>query len=283
MPTQGSSPLRVLGQTLLGLLALQSCVGVQAASGIVEVDLVFPRNDTYRPGRIPFLFAIRNSALAVPLAMEITWGLYEVSGNMTKGDGFSRTLRCDELGQVDPFFTAEGVSTSATTASEAMWTLVWNVQSQNCSATDGADVTQTLLQRRVTFTTKKGAQEPDLLQGTAACARSQGITFNVTGTRAVTPSRNFGRKTCNVLAPDPPPEANVCALSLGSAEAATMAAITSDALWCASPTSAATTTPTTNAAAGRGPGPAAAAHLAGSTWLAFLFFLFSVVGAMAGL
>ncbi len=281
MPTRGSSPLRVLGQALLGLLTLQSCgIVVQAAGGIVEVDLVFLRNDTYRPGRIPILFAVRNSALAVPFTMHIIWHLYEMSGNLTKGDGDYRILLCDELGQTDPFFTAEAVSTSATTANEATWTLVWNVQSQNCSGSDDGEISQLLQQRRITFTTKQGAQEPDVLQGTAACARSPGITFNVTETRGIAPYDNFGRASCNVLAPGPPPAADVCALSVGSAAAATMAAKTSDFYWCASATSAATSTPTTNAAAGRGPGPAAAAHLAGSTWLAFLF---SVVGAMAGL
>ena len=81
MTTLGSSPLRLFGQALLGLLALQSCgfavggVGVQAAGGIVEVDLVFPRNETYRTSAIPILFAIQNSALAVPLTLRISWTL----------------------------------------------------------------------------------------------------------------------------------------------------------------------------------------------------------------
>ena len=52
---------------------MQSCgfavggVGVQAAGGIVEVDLVFLRNETYRLSAIPILFAVWNSPLAVPL------------------------------------------------------------------------------------------------------------------------------------------------------------------------------------------------------------------------
>ena len=125
MTTLGSSPLRLFGQALLGLLALQSCgiavggAGVQAAGGIVEVDLVFPRNDTYRPGSIPFLFAVRNSPLAVPLTMHIGWTLWESSGNKTKTASGDRELLCDELGQTDPFFTAERVNPAKTTDSEA--------------------------------------------------------------------------------------------------------------------------------------------------------------------
>ena len=278
MTTLGSSPLRLFGQALFGLLALQSCgfavggVGVQAAGGIVEVDLVFPRNETYRPGSIPILFAVRNSPLAVPLAMSIGWTLWESSPNKTMMDSGSRPLLCDALGQTDPFFTAERVDPAKTTNYEATWVLLWSVQSQNCS---GSGISQLLQLQQLTFTTQKGAQEPDVLQGTAACARSPGVTFNVTDTVPVLTSQNMGQGECNVLAPGPPPAADVCALAIGPSVAAIMNK-TADQLFCYSVTSTATPTPSTNAA---GPGPAAA-HVAGSTWLAFLV---SAVGVMAGL
>ncbi len=278
MTTLGSSPLRLFGQTLLGVLALQSCgfdvggFGVEAASGIVEVDLVFPRNETYRPGAIPLLFAVQNSALAVPLTMRIGWTLWEDSGNRTKTAGGSRHLLCDELGQTDPFFSAESVDPAVTTNYEATWVLLWNVQSQNCTGSQkGSQISHLLQQQQVTFTTKQGAQEPDLQQGTAACTRSPGIAFNVTDTLSIYAPLNEGRATCNVLAPGPPPAANVCAIAIGPAVAATMTKQAPE-FWCDSVTATATSTPTTNAAA--------AAHVAGSTWLASLV---SVVGVMAGL
>ncbi len=285
MPTSGSSPLRLFGQAFLGSLALQSCgftvggVGVQAAGGIVEVDLVFPRNETYRPGAVPILFAIQNSALAVPLTMRISWTLWEDSGNRTKMADGTRHLLCDELGQSDPFFSAESVNPAVTTDYEATWVLLWNVQSQNCTGSQKDSRVSHLTQlQQVTFTTKKGAQEPDVLQGTAACARSPGITFNVTDTVPVYAPLNEGRATCNVLASGPPPAANVCAIAIGPAVAATMTKEAPE-FWCDSVTPTATSTPTTNAAAA-GPGPATAAHATGLTWLAFLV---SMVCVMAGL
>lgn len=270
MPALGSSPLRLLGQALLGLLALKPCV-VQAAGGIVEVDLVFPRNETYRTGNIPILFAVRNSPLAVPMTIHIGWTLWETSPNKLLTDSGIRELHCDELGKTDPFFTVERANPAKTTDAEATWVLLWSVQSQNCTAAGG--VSQLGQSQQLAFTTKKGAQEPDLLQGKAACARSPGITFNVTDTIGIAGSSNYGRASCNVLAPGDPPAADVCALELGPAVAATMSERPMDPHWCSSAISTTSPTPSTNAAAPAAP----AAHVAGPVWLAFLV---SLVGVM---
>ncbi|KAG7284954.1 hypothetical protein NEMBOFW57_009570 [Staphylotrichum longicolle] len=216
MPALGSSPLYRFGHALLGLLALKSCV-VQAAGGIVEVDLVFPRNETYRTGNIPILFAVRNSPLAVPLTMHIGWTVWETSPNKLLTDYGIRELHCDELGKTDPFFTVERANPAKTTDAQATWVLLWSVLSANCTAAGG--ISQLGQSQQLAFTTKKGAQEPDLLQGTAACARSPGITFNVTDTIGIAGSSNYGRASCNVLAPGDPPAADVCALELGPAVA----------------------------------------------------------------
>ncbi|KAK3897398.1 hypothetical protein C8A05DRAFT_19830 [Staphylotrichum tortipilum] len=275
MPALGSSPLHLFGHALLGLLALKWCV-VQAAGGIVEVDLVFPRNETYRLGNIPILFAVRNSPLAVPLTMDIMWTVWETSPNMLLTDSGIRELHCDELGKTDPFFTVERANPAKTTDAEATWVLLWDVLAHNCTATGaspGIGQLTTQHQQQLTFTTKKGAQEPDLLQGTAACARSPGITFNVTDTRSIAARLNYGRASCNVLAQGDPPAADVCALDLGPAVAATMAGSPMHPHWCSSAISTTSPTPSTNAAAPAAP----AAHVAGLVWLAFLA---SLVGMM---
>jgi hypothetical protein len=274
-----ASPMRLFGQALVGLLALQSCrfagAGVQAA--VVEVDLVFPRNDTYQPGRIPILFAVQNSALAVPLAMDVGWIIWEIGGNRTAFG--SRRLRCDELGQSDPFFTSEFMDSSKTTDNEGTWNLVWDVQSQNCSGKDNyKEIGQILHTRQLIFTTKKGAQQPDVLQGTSACDRSPGITFNVTDTMYISPSDNMGRDSCNVLAPGPSPIANVCAIAMGPAVVATATKTTPQDFCESVGTTASSTTTAHGNAAARG-APLWAADT-GSTLLALLF---SVVGVVAGL
>ena len=267
------SSLRLFGQAVVALLAMHSCrfAGVQAA--LVEVDLVFPRNDTYRPGSIPILFAIQNSALAVPLTMRVAWEVWDVvpaedGGNLTRVVSESRGLLCDELGQSDPFFITPSAAAQLTVDREAEWVILWSVIVQNCSVTNNdTQLGQFGQPQHLLFTTKKNAQQPDVLQNTDICASSPGVTFNVTNTLPIEASLNHGRGSCNVLAPGPPPAANVCAIAIGPAVAAAATKITPSS-FCQSITSTATSTPTHNAAAQADAGP----------WLAL--GLLSVIGLM---
>ena len=263
----------------MALLATHSCrsAGVQAA--ILEVDLVFPRNDTYRPGPIPILFAIQNSALAVPLTMRVAWEVWDVvpvvpfenGGNLTRVVSESRRLVCDELGQSDPFFITPSAAAQLTVDREAEWVILWSVTAQNCSVTNNDTQLGQFGQRQLLlFTTKKNAQQPDVLQNTNACNRSPGITFNVTDTLPIEASLNHGRGSCNVLAPGPPPAANVCAIAMGPAATAAATKITPSS-FCESVTSTAKSTPTHNAAV--------LADAAGP-WLTLGFL--SVISVMAG-
>ncbi|KAG7289802.1 hypothetical protein NEMBOFW57_006178 [Staphylotrichum longicolle] len=272
-------PLRLLGQALMGLLAVQSCcfAGVQAA--VVEVDLVFPRNETYSTGPIPLLFAVQNSALAVPLAMSISWVIRDLDSGQRMATG-SRTLHCDELGQTDPLLTHEYLDADKTTAAEATWFLIWNVQSQNCSR-EGNDtqISQILQQQKLRFTTKKGAPQPDLLQSTDACTRSQAATFNVTDTLPIEPSLNMGRGLCNVLAPGPFPPAHPCAIAMGPKVAAAAVNLTRQS-FCESVTPPkSTSTPSSGNAAARG-APLWTADAGSVMWLTSLM---SAVSMVAGL
>ncbi len=249
------SQMRLLGQTLVALLAMHACrsgVGVQAA--IVEVDLVFPRNDTYRPGLIPILFAIQNSALAIPLTMRVAWEVWDVvpaedGGNLTRVTSESRRLVCDELSQSDPFFITPSSAAQLTLDREAEWVILWSVVVQNCSVTNNdTQLGQFGQPQLLSFTTRRNAQQPDVLQNTGACASSPGITLNVTDTLPIEASLNHGRGWCNALAPGPLPAANVCAIAMGPVVAAAVTKITPSS-YCESVTSTANRTPTHNAAA----------------------------------
>lgn len=263
----------------MGLLALPSCkfgAGVQGA--VVEVDLVFPRNDTYSTGSIPLLFAVQNSALAVPLAMHISWIMSDYGDDNRVVFG-SRSLLCDELGQTDPFLTHEYLNPDKTTAAEATWRLIWTVQSQNCSREGNAtQISQILQQHAVLFTTKKGAPQPDVLRGADACARSPAATFNVTDTLPIYASRNMGRDSCNVLAPGPFPSPNPCAIAMGPVVVAAAANLTRQSFCESVGPAKSTSTPLGNAAA-RG-APLWAADAGSTMWLASVL---SAVGGMAGL
>ncbi|PGH11757.1 hypothetical protein AJ80_07018 [Polytolypa hystricis UAMH7299] len=76
---------RLLGCCAAGLLLL-ACAGttVQAASGNLEIDLIFPQNDTYSPQPIiPVAFAFQNSALAGFLQPRVNFIIYPY-GNHTE-------------------------------------------------------------------------------------------------------------------------------------------------------------------------------------------------------
>ncbi len=249
--------LRLLGQALVALLVMHFCRSASVQAAIVEVDLVFPRNDTYRPGPVPILFAIQNSALAVPLTLDVTWQVwdavpvvpFEDGGNLTLVASGSHNLLCDQVGQSDPFFTTASAFTGFTTDRDGEWVILWSVHSHNCSVTENVTQISYLYHPQyLFFTTKKGAQQPDVLQNTSACASSPGVTFNVTDTLPIAANLNYGRSSCNVLAPSPPPAANVCAIAMGPAVAAAATKLTPD-YSCESATSTAKSTPTHNAAA----------------------------------
>jgi hypothetical protein len=61
-----------LSRTAWSLMAALACLGgiinaaePAVAAGVVEIDLVFPRNETYAPTQwMPVVFAVRNTELA---------------------------------------------------------------------------------------------------------------------------------------------------------------------------------------------------------------------------
>lgn len=209
--------------------------------------------------------------------MHISWIVREHGGDRAAYG--SRELLCDELGQTDPFLTNEFMDADKTTAAEATWILIWNVQSQNCSR-EGNDtqISQILQQQRLLFTTKKGAPQPDLLQSTDACTRSPAATFNVTNTLPIEPSLNSGRGFCNVLAPGAFPPANPCAIATGPKVAAAAVNLTRQS-FCESVTTPKSTSTALGNAAARGV-PLLTTN-AGS--MMRLTSLLSVIGMTAGL
>lgn len=131
-----------------------------SVSGTLEVDLIFPRNDTYDPGSyFPVLFAIQNPQLAVPLDLLIEYIIWPGTTNTSAPHKLLRTANTN-IKDADPYFIWDRALKWHEV--EDHWLIVWTATVTNCSTADGtvANVTHRCtpgIGNIARFTTKKGA------------------------------------------------------------------------------------------------------------------------------
>ncbi|KAM7211386.1 hypothetical protein V8F06_013237 [Rhypophila decipiens] len=208
----------------------------------VEVDLVFPRNDTYSPEPFfPLVFAIQNPGLIGPLLFAIPYVIW--SSNFS--DAISGVIYVgDNVSSSDTYFPYR--FTSELRETEDTWYLKWEVASGNCSESTmlelGGSTNVSFPQYRgktLGFTTKKGAKLPDLVAATdqdTCAANMESLTYNVTGTLATPhPFSYDGRNSCAVLSStSPSPVPNPCGANFNASAASSIAAAITATL-CAVP------------------------------------------------
>ena len=210
--------LRLLGRVLL---VFQTCLfAVQAA--VVEVDLIFPRNETYAPGPfMPVVFAIQNSAIAAPLDIYITWHVTQLDGNASTSGALD--LRQTNFTRSDPFFVFDVAQ--RLNGTEGTWAAAWALSLFNCSVSTQAGenyttVTKNLASSRVVFTTRPDAPGPNLVQSPKACVGSKGVVINIAETLPVNSlSTNDGHGSCHVLASPPSVTGNSCSVTVNETTA----------------------------------------------------------------
>lgn len=211
---------------MLALAHLTTQAVGSPVSGTLEVDLIFPRNDTYDPGSyFPVLFAIQNPQLAVPLDLQIDYVIWPSTTNTSAPHNFLR-MGGTNIKDANPYFVWDRAPKWH--EMEDDWLIVWTATVTNCSTADGnvANVTH-----RVTpgygnvarFTTKKGAKQPDFVAATSenTCADTRAFTYNVTGVVDMPnmPPFGSGQKNCTLLS-WPRPDPNPCAVKIDTAKAA---------------------------------------------------------------
>jgi hypothetical protein len=179
------------------------------ASGVVEVDIVFPRNDTYAPSPwMPIVFGIQNTKLAPLLDIEISFNIWNLTngsatdeeGNFNKG-GFHSSHddpRWVNMSSADPYLSYRHYDQFNT---EGSWLLVWTVYWSNCtdhSPSSGKRGFVNAQTSNIAFTTKKSAQGIDLVTATnnKDCSEDRGMTFNI----ADTYEAHTGSETCAAMA-----------------------------------------------------------------------------------
>jgi len=210
---------------LWSLLVLLPCWSAAQSSfpAIVEVDLIFPRNDTYAPTPLmPVVFAIQNPQIAVPLDLTLEWTVIPIpvdSSNKSGGDGF--TYYGTQNSSNNPYFGWSSLYNITT--SEGTWVFDWTLSAVNCTQFPRDTYFEGT---PIIFTIKNGAKMPDLIPttGNDTCTGMEGFAFNVTEF-STPPVIGGSPSTCAVVAStSPTPTPNPCAAQLNATGASSISA-----------------------------------------------------------
>ncbi|KAJ5146493.1 uncharacterized protein N7515_001057 [Penicillium bovifimosum] len=210
---------------------LAACLGtVINASDVLEVNLVFPRNETYAPNdTFPVVFAFKNSELARHLNPSISYSLWNEVDN-------SADILWHELSWVN--WTAQetyfAYRYSGTFSTEGRWRVLWTLGWNRCNVESpeyGNGVISTSNTSSTVFTTSNSAPKLDPVAATAnkTCTGQPGVAINVTDkTKSVSSALWEGGKytnhTCAVVAASPTPSTNPCRTQIDETALASMEA-----------------------------------------------------------
>ncbi|CAI7636568.1 unnamed protein product [Penicillium bialowiezense] len=206
------------------LLALQACtevMGASVTSGVLEVDLVFPRNETYAPtAEMPVVFAIQNPHLVGPLNMNVFYFITPYRDYMNVDDPSQFDLSPISSSDNDPYFLYNK-SDSANT--EGIWELTWAVDYGYCKGFSGEPLfyTNNSTISSIVFTTKSGAAEPDLAAATKDGVCATGVAaWNVTKSLDAEKSAHWADEKCAFLSRRSPwADVDPCAVKFDAATA----------------------------------------------------------------
>ncbi|OQE66621.1 hypothetical protein PENNAL_c0183G08612 [Penicillium nalgiovense] len=148
------------------LLALQACtkvMGASATSGVLEVDLIFPRNETYAPSaQMPVVFGIQNPRLVAPLNMKVSYIITPPRNYHNISEPGLFNLHSASSSDSDPYFLYNNTDLVNT---EGTWELTWFVEYGRCTGSSGDIMfypsSSTI--DSIIFTTEGGAAKPDLI------------------------------------------------------------------------------------------------------------------------
>jgi hypothetical protein len=87
-------------------LTFLACLwAVDAAAGVLEVDLVFPRNDTYAPTALfPVIIAFQNARLAPFLIPQLSLQITDVDDNYQTGVSPQYDMRWANFSSSEPYY-----------------------------------------------------------------------------------------------------------------------------------------------------------------------------------
>lgn len=192
--------------------------------GTVEVDLIFPRNETYAPSPVlPLVFAFRNAKPGVLLSPRITFTIWDRNNMSNAVVGESLEVDKANMSTNDPYFLYLG---STKFNVEGKWQLTWTLVWYSCKDERGNGIATNLTDNSMIFSTKNAAPQVDLVAASNddKCSSSTNVALDITGTASVPNTVQWpGGETCAVVAgsetqPDP------CRVKVDSAAASSMSA-----------------------------------------------------------
>lgn len=207
----------------------------------VEVDLIFPRNDTYAPSPLlPLVIAIQNSHAAAALSLSFEYIIWNVTSNGSwdypwwRGDIHLESANLSS--RSDPYFAFD--STAALVDTEGPFMLAWTLNTFNCSGSPQSSDTLNLDNpskgNLLYFSTAKDAQPAGRALADATdrdtCAQIPGFTYNVTGSLEVPDGLSY-ISACAILSlASSTPAPSPCQVHLSPASASSIStAVTSAA------------------------------------------------------
>jgi hypothetical protein len=226
------------------LLAASGALSATAAAdvtfpAVVEVDSIFPRNETYAPTAVfPIIFAIQNFAAASSLGpIDITWAIQKFPWD--QNDPFGGMQPLNATNSTNPYYINLWTEKLGGADAAGTYFFYWQFNYYECLG-DDEDVAGTILGSRsgnFTFTIDPTAQQPNLqLVADSDACPAQNATIVITKTWPIKdqPDRNVcgvvpnGRRGVRV-------DANPCAAKLDSAAVSSIAAAVTASACAASP------------------------------------------------
>lgn len=207
------SSLLTLGLATSGALA--------ATKGNAEVDILFPRNNTFAPTPLmPVIFAVQNPAVAQLLNLRLDYRVIPY-GHPNATTDYER-VRLNALPNNDTtFYTHDFVSEIL--SKEGTWEFFWKLRWNNC--TSARDDQGTHFSRDTeepvnsfVFTTHKDGSKVDLSAMSSGddCGKAQGIGFEVQDMLNVPPPQNADLLTSCAHVAIPAPTPTPCSASIAS-------------------------------------------------------------------
>ncbi|KAL1891066.1 hypothetical protein Sste5346_007891 [Sporothrix stenoceras] len=207
----------------------------------VEVDVVFPRNETYAPSAVfPIVFAIQNPALAPSLDPGFQFELWQNIAHNNSLDlpniDLGSTNFTNATGSVYVYTYALNINTTSNGAdASTQYNLAWSFSAGNCSAssTDSTEASSFgggFVFNNVIFTiAKEGGVAPSInTTDSSSCKDLSYLAFNLTGTLTVPdPAKQWdGHSSCAVFSDSTPNPAsgNPCAATANASVAASILA-----------------------------------------------------------
>ncbi|SPJ71096.1 uncharacterized protein FTOL_00824 [Fusarium torulosum] len=194
------------------------------STGVLEMDLVFPRNETYNPSpMMPIIFSYRNTGLVPLLRPSITYEVWSYPNMSGPSVGSSIQVPLVNYSSSDPHIEYAAFLHPFNT--EGTWRVVLHFRWSNCYKQladkglpdmDMYRINNTNL-GNIVFTTKGPSKQIDLVAATSkkTCSAPAGIAINITDTMDTPfPHGDFEGDVCPVVA-SPPTKADRCPVTLG--------------------------------------------------------------------